>query len=278
MDGIDLAGLRYSSSKPPNPTWLAWGSERGGALAIDGVEYLGATAAERLARTPPRVLGVDAPFGVPLGLAKRLVPLVTNGSQVLERLAVTPAAQLDAAWATFATERPGALRLTEAITHGASSITTPRPPTWRTLRGLAQILWPMRDRVAIVPFDAIEISPARANVLEVLPAATLRLLGLPYVRAHGGEAVTASQIDLTEERLHCITHLAEAVGALGVRVEFPAHVANACVQDAGGDALDAVLALVTVHLATRGFWTPPPLTGASSARALVEGWIVRPGD
>ncbi len=275
MDGIDLAGLRYSSSKPPNPTWFAWGSERGGALSIDGVEYLGATAPDRISKGPPRVLGIDAPFGVPMGLAKKLSPLVTNGSQVVEQLVVKPAAQLDAAWATFATEHPGALRLTDAITHGAPSITTPRPPSWRTLRGLAQILWGLRDRVAIVPFDALEISPTRANVIEVLPASTLRLLGLPYAHRHGGEPGSAA--DLTEERLHTIAHLAGALTAFGVRAEFPAHVANACAQDAGGDALDAVLSLVTVYLATRGHWTPPPLSGVGAARALVEGWIVRPG-
>lgn len=275
MDGIDLAGLRFSSSKPPNPTWFAWGSERGGALAIDGVEYLGATAPDRIAKGPPRVLGIDAPFGVPVGLAKMLSPLVTNGSQVLEQLVVTPSAKLDAAWATFATEHPGALRLTDAITHGAPSITAPRPPSWRTLRGLAQVLWGLRDRVLIVPFDALEISPARSNVIEVLPASTLRLLGLPYLRRHGGEAASAA--DLTEERLHCIAKLTESLGAYGVRAEFPAHVANACAQDAGGDALDAVLSLVTVYLATRGHWTPPPISGFGAAKALIEGWIVRPG-
>ncbi len=276
MEGIDLAGLRYSSSKPPNPTWMAWGAERGGALAVDGVEYLGATAPERIAKGPPRVLGVDAPFGVPLGLARRLVPLVTNGSQVLEHLVVTPATQLDAAWAAWAAEHPGALRLTDAITHGAPSITATRPPSWRTLRGLAQILWSMRDRVAVVPFDSLEVSPSRANVLEVLPGATLRLLGLPYLTRHGGDA-HANATAVTEERLHCVTHLADAAVALGVKVQLPVHVANACAQDAGGDAFDAVLSLVTVYLATRGHWTPPPLTGAAATKALIEGWIVRPG-
>ena len=277
MLDLDLAGLRFSSSKPPKPSWLAWGSERGGTLVIDAVEYLGATAPERIAKSPPRVLGIDAPFGVPLGLAKRIAPLVTHGSQVLEAIVVTPPSQLDLAWASFSAEHPGALRLTDAITHGAPSITAPRPPSWRTLRGVAQMLWPLRDRVSIVPFDALEITPGRPLVLEVLPAATLRLLGLPYVRRHGPEAATASTADVTEERLRCVAKLPESVAPLGARIELPAHVANACAQDAGGDALDAVLALVSTYLATRGHWTPPPMTGHAATRALVEGWIVRPG-
>lgn len=274
METLDLVGLRYSSSKPPNPTWMANGSERGGALVIDAVQHVGATFADRLVKGPPRVLGVDVPLGVPLRLARALVPLVTNGLQVIEHLVVSPSASSDAAWAVFATETPGALRLTDAITHGARSITAPRPPLWRALRGLAPTLWSLRDRVSIVPFDAMELSPSRPAVIEVLPASTLRLLGLPYLHHENG---TGTPTEIAAERMGCVAHLVDAAAALGVRVEFPAHVAAVCAQDAGGDALDAVLSLVSVHFATRGYWTPPPLTGPAAAKALIEGWIARPG-
>jgi len=275
MEGLDLVGLHFSASKPPNPTWMATGSERGGALVVDAVEHLGATLTDRLARAVPRVLGVDAPFGVPLALAKRIVPLATNGSQVIEQLVASAPSALDATWATYVTEHPGGLRHTEAITHGAVSITSVRPPLWRSFHGVAKLLWGLRDRVAVVPFDALEIAPTRSSVIEVLPGATLRLLGLPYAARHGGDA-GASATALTEERLTVLRDLVAAVKAFGVRVELPAHVANVCAQDAG-DALDAVLSLVTTHLATRGLWTPPPLSGVGATRALVEGWIVRPG-
>ena len=275
MEGLDLVGLHFSASKPPNPTWMATGSERGGALVVDAVEHLGATLADRLARAVPRVLGVDAPFGVPLALAKRIVPLATNGSQVIEQLVASAPSALDATWAAYVTEHPGGLRHTEAITHGAVSITSVRPPLWRSFHGVAKLLWGLRDRVAVVPFDALEIAPTRSTVIEVLPGATLRLLGLPYAARHGGDA-GASPSALTEERVTVLRDLVAAVKAFGVRVELPAHVANVCAQDAG-DALDAVLSLVTTHLATRGLWTPPPLSGVGAQRALVEGWIVRPG-
>lgn len=278
MDKLDLVGLHYSSAKPPNPSWMAWGSERSGALHVDGVEHVGATVPERLAKGPPRVLGIDAPFGVPTGLARALVPLVTNGSQILEHLSVAPSALLDAAWATYATENPGALRLTDALSHGAHSITGTKPPLWRTLRALARVLWSLRDRVSVVPFDALELSPARPMVLEVLPAVTLRLLGLPYALHHATpEALTAAgNTAVTAERLRVVAGLGESVSALGARVELSPHVANACAQDTSGDAIDALIALVAVFLATRGVWSPPPLTGPAATRALVEGWIVRP--
>ena len=275
MDSLDLVGLHYSSSKPPNPTWMAWGSERAGALVVDHVEHLGATLTERLSRSVPRLVGVDAPLGVPMGLARKLVPLVTNGSQVIEHLVASPASQLDAAWAAWATEHPGALRHTDAITHGTRSITGVRPPLWRALRGVAQLLWGLRDRVAVVPFDTLELAPSRNTVVEVLPGATLRLLGLPYAIRHG-DASDASATEITAERMTTLSKLGEALLAYGVRVEVPPHVASVCAQDAG-DALDAVLSLVTVYLATRGHWTPPPLSGVAASRALVEGWIVRPG-
>lgn len=271
MDG--LVGLRFSASKPPNPTWLAHGAERGGALVVDGVEHVGATLAERLARTTPRVLAIDAPFGVPAALARRLVPLATTGSQVIEHLVASAPSALDATWAHFAAEHPGALRHTDAVTHGALSITAVRPPLWRTLHGVARLLWGLRDRVAVLPFDVLALEPARSTALEASPGATLRLLGLPYQGRHGHDAATPAA--LREERLTVIRDLPAALAAYGVRVELPAHVANACAEDAG-DALDALLSLVTAHLATRGCWTPPPLSGVGAPRALVEGWIVRP--
>jgi hypothetical protein len=273
MDALDLVGVRYSSSKPPNPTWIAWGSERGGALVVDGLDHVSATFADRLAKGPPRVLAVDVPLGVPTALARDLVGVATNGMQVLERLVGGAPAQLDEAWARFAVQHPGALRLTDAITHGAPSITAARPPSWRALRSLAKALWPLRDRVVLVPFEGIEMSPMRPMVFEVSPGALLRVTGLPYLARH----TDATASDATAERLTVLQRLADAVATLGARVELPAHVAHACANDAGGDALDAVLSLVCAHLATRGVWTPPPLSGHGAARAAVEGWIVRPG-
>lgn len=271
MESFDLVGVRYSSSKPPNPTWIAWGSERAGALVVDGLDHVSATFAERLAKGPPRVLAVDVPLGVPLALARDLVGVVTNGMQVLERLVVAPPAQLDETWARFALQHPGALRLTDAITHGAPSITAARPPSWRALRALARVLWSIRDRVVLVPFEGMELSPLRPLVFEVSPGALLRLAGLPYLARHREDPAAAAA-----ERLAVLQKLPEAITALGVRVELPAHLAHACATDPGGDALDAVLALVSAHLATRGVWAPPPLTGSSAARVAVEGWIVRP--
>ncbi len=276
MDALDLVGLRYSSAKPPNPSWIAWGTERSGALAIDGVDLVGATVAERLDRQLPRVLAIDVPFGVPQGLARAMVPMVTNGWQVIEHLVITPGPVLDTAWAEFSADHPGALRLTEAISHGTPGITAPRPPNWRHLRALAKILWGLRDRVAVLPFDALELSPLKPMVLEVSPATLLRVLGLPY-RFHGADAATGRTTEATAERLSVVRSLADAMMPLGVTLELPAAIANTCAHDAAGDALCAVLALVSAQLATRGMWTPPGITGPQGARALVEGWIVRPG-
>ena len=270
---MDLCGVHFSSAKPPNPSWMAWGSERAGRLVVEGIEPVGATFAEVVSRTLPHVLGIDTPFGVPFRLARALVPLVTNGSQILEHLTVGTPAELDAAWARFATERPGALRLTDALTNGAPSITAPRPPLWRSLRGLARILWSLRDRVAIVPFDTLELVPTRPMVLEVLPGSLLRILGLPFEYRPApdlrGDPNAAT-------RLAVLSQLSEGVASFGLPVEVAASVANACAGDPNGDALDAVLACVTVHLATRGQWAPPPLTGYGASRSLVEGWIARP--
>jgi hypothetical protein len=232
-----------------------------------------------LGRQPPKVLAVDCPLGVPQGLARLLVGLASNGSQVLERLVASPPTELDTTWARFATECPGALRLTDALTHGAPSVTAPRPPVWRSVRALARILWTLRDRVCLVPFDSLKLIPTRSMVLEALPTSTLRLLGLPYLsyRTPLDGAPAPSPSESTTARMHILTSLPTALAALGFRLELPAHVVNACVTDSHGDAVDAVLCCVTAALATRGLWAPPPLSGPLAARVQLEGWIVRPG-
>lgn len=276
MEDLDLVGVRFSSARPPNPTWIAWGTERGGALVVDGVDHVGATLAERLARGTPRVLGVDVPFGLPAVLARTFVPLVSNGWQVLEHLVVTPSATLDVAWAEWATAHPGTLRLTEALSHGAPSLTDPRPPQWRRIRALAKILWDLRDRVAVVPFDSLELSPVRPMVLEVLPATLLRILALPLTW-HQSDHTQLGTVEHTTARLEVLRRLPEALNALGIRMEIPGPIANAAAHDKAGDAIEAILGLVSAYLATRGLWIPPPITGPHAPRVLVEGWIVRPG-
>jgi hypothetical protein len=136
----------------------------------------------------------------------------------------------------------------------------------------------VRNHVNVLPFDTLEFTPGRPLVIEVLPASMLRLLGLPYT-LHRAAPVDggASLTEVTAERYGVIRALPEAVSALGLRLELPAPVANACAQDAAGDALDAVLALLAAHLGARGYWTQAPLTGPNAAKVLVEGWIVRPG-
>lgn len=278
MENLDLVGVRFSSARPPNPTHIAWGSDRGGALVVDGIDRVGATFADRIARGVPRVLAVDVPLGVPVALARDLVGMVLNGSQVLHQLTIAPPSLVDARWAAFAASHPGALRHTEAITHGAPSITAPRPPSWRALGAFARALAPVRAQVTVLPFDSLEFTPGKPMVIEALPSAMLRLLGLPYLlhRASPSEG-GPSLNEVTAERYEVIRALPDALAALGLRLELSPPVANACAQDSGGDALDAVLSLVAAHLGARGFWTPPPLTGPNAAKVLIEGWIVRPG-
>lgn len=275
LSAFDLVGIHFTRARPPSTTYMAWGHDRAGTLVINGLDPIGATLTERLTLGPPRVIGFDVPFGVPLGLARRLVPMVTHGTAVIERIITSPHAETDLVWADFATEHPGALRLTDAITHGAPSITSTTPPSWRSLRAIAQTLWAVRDRVSIVPFDTLELNPSRPTALEVCPLCLLRLLGLPYL--HRSTPDRAPVTELTAERLAVIRALPDSVLSLGTRIELAPHLAHALAEASTTDPLDAVLSLVSVYLATRGLWSPPPLAGPHSARVLTEGWIVRPG-
>jgi hypothetical protein len=109
---------------------------------------------------------------------------------------------------------------------------------YQTFYGVRDVLGPLRRdwQTAILPFQYRRLAEARRVLVEACPASTLKRLGLPhqnYKQPEGGP--------LTRKRLR--TRRAILDGLAG-HLTFSDRQRRVMMRDAGGDALDAVLAAV----------------------------------
>jgi len=112
-----------------------------------------------------------------------------------------------------------------------------------------------RQVVTVAPFQ--EPEPPKPHLIEVCPAASLRSWGLPYRGYKGrGLAQRAMRVRIVQE-----------LQAFGV--DCPPASCARIVDQPGGDALDAIIAVVTAWLVARDGSLRAPLP----PEAYREGWI-----
>ena len=109
---------------------------------------------------------------------------------------------------------------------------------YQTFHGMRDVLRPLAGdpHTAIVPLQAGRVAAARRFVVEACPSSTLKRLGLPYqnYKQPGGKPPDAKRR---------ATRRAIFRGLAG-RGSLSPHYRRLCMNDPGGDALDAVLAAV----------------------------------
>lgn len=247
--GLDFSGARDAGRK----IWIAEGT----GLA-EGVRILrcfpaaalpGATEALEpaltalsawLAQQPHRAVGCDFPFSLPPAFMAPgdWLAFVTDFS----RRFPSPEAFRQHCHA-IGPERDERRRTDqEAKTPFAASNIRLYRQTYNGIRGILQPLV-TRKKVRVPPFQALE--PSRMWLLETCPASALKRMGL-YRRfsPYKGAGLPARQ-----NRAALLRHLRET-GALETA---SASLADLLVDQAGGDALDAVLAaMITARVLSQG--------------------------
>ena len=102
----------------------------------------------------------------------------------------------------------------------------------QTWAGIAHVLWPLvrDDRARVVPMQ--EVAPEKPVIAEICPASLLKreVLYVPYKGR--GDKAKAGRADILR-----------ALIARGVLMQPPARLRATLLDDIGGDALDAVLAM-----------------------------------
>ncbi|MFB6218603.1 MAG: DUF429 domain-containing protein [Halobacteriaceae archaeon] len=188
-------------------------------------------------------VGLDCPFGLPADLATRLVGAVDWQTflTAFPRQFAGPD-DLEAActaWARTRGDRTYRLRRSEAAFGAQCAYGFVGKHL--TYHGIAGLLEPLRADAAALPMDlpgaaSRDGPPARPLLLETYPAGALAARGLP------SEGYKTDTDAARERRARCLD---------GLPAVLPEPVRETVRDDAGGDALDSVVAAAVAARATR---------------------------
>lgn len=266
--GVDFSGAKDAERR----IWIAHGVPKGGGLCIEackplsrwrpeahGPEQAAQALAEFIQQHPSAAFALDFPFGLPRAL---LAPR-TGWPGFLRSFRKTHASP--EAFREFCRKSgaPGeSRRATDALAH------TPFCPYnlriyRQTYFGIAHTLAPLVEQdVACAP-PMQTLRAGKAWLMEICPASTLKAMGL-YRRfpkyKQVGEASRRSR-----------SGILAAVSAQG-QLTLSHSLKQAILDDAGGDALDSVVAAFT---AFKLLWAPhlPEVPPAHRRAALREAWV-----
>lgn len=262
--GVDFT----SAPAPRKPVVVARGERRGDVLRLQAVQALPRMAdfEALLAESGPWVAAFDLPFGLPRAFVEAH-NLGTDARGVIETLHARCATRRDfqALVDAWGNTRPAGQRLVHRATDTALpglSSTSPLqtryvPVGYMYYEGFARIVRAGLHVPALVAGDAGRVA----------------LEAYPGLLAHQLIGRRSYKNDDSAERLLARKDIVEALeqgrAPLGLRLKLTPAQAGELVADAGGDRLDAVLALMQAAWAAA-----QPGYGLPAEVDPVEGWII----
>lgn len=285
--GVDFSGA--GTDDHVGNTWLAQGRLEGNTLTLEtqgNPRRISRTAlTNKLAGLDePAVAAMDFPFSVPVEFANFWQP---------------DARQMPALWAaatdmdirrftnlrdSFARDRRAGQKEPKRPCDPPESI-SPLNIRMRamTLAGMQMLhlLWHQYEdgeinRPLRIPPLHPDPEPDSITLLEVMPGATLRSLGLPHTGYKDNPSLTPEQREQCREmRRHILDELIQRTNPL--TVNLPGEVYEICLNNA--DALDSVVAAITAALWVidrERFIMPPERGHPNYAQVLLEGFLYIP--
>lgn len=281
--GVDFSGAKNESK---SKTWLARGELKGDVLALKCCQSVkrAKLTCELSALSEPTVVAMDFPFSLPVQFVQHWRPdIVVAGKQMPDLWEA--AAQME--WDSFKCLK-SQLGLVEFVRwHGEPKRDSDPPESFSplhiyrpnmlpmTFRGMKMLhsLWvdaKAKNKPLWVPPLPKPVTGQCVTLLEVMPGAVLRSLGLPF-RKYKGKAEAAAKM-----RGDILTKLqSEVVPA--VQVEDLSHLRDKCKSN--DDALDAVVAAIAAalwHIDKNRFPKPPEKCQPDYDRVQLEGWLYTP--
>lgn len=280
--GTVLVGCDFSSSPSRRkPIVLALGSLHGGRVQLSKLERLQSLEAfaHWLRRPGPWVGAFDLPFGLPRELVETL-GWPTQWDACIRHYATLSRSQIRATFAAFCNARPVggkfAHRATDRPAGSSASMKWVNPPVAYMLHaGVPLLLEAGVDLAGLQagdPHDVDELGRARRVALEAYPGLLAReVLGQRSYKSD-------DRVRQTPERLiarkDLITALEHGQTRLGLRLKLTHAQRDALVDDASGDALDAVLCLIQAAWAQSRHAHGASNYGLPDDMDRLEGWIV----
>jgi hypothetical protein len=271
-----LLGCDFSSSPSRRkPVVLALGRLDGDLVRLDGLERFERLAAfgARLAAPGHWVGGFDLPFGLPRAFVQAQ-GWPTDWDACMDRYAGHTRAELRALFQRFCAARPVGRKFAHRATDGPAgaspSMKWVNPPVAWMLHAGVPLL-----REAGVSMPGLATGDPHRVALEAYP-------GLWARAALGGRRSYKSddRPRQTAERRQARGDLVDALcadGALrmwGLRLAVSQVQRDLLVDDAGGDALDAVVCMLQAAWGLRQHLQGAPLYGLPVGMDALEGWIV----
>lgn len=276
MPATRILGVDFTSApRARKPITIASAAVRAGRLRVDAVESArGFDEFDAvLARPGPWIGGFDFPFGLPRELLARLGWPHTPGdgmsawARMVRHLEAMPRTDMVAAFRAWCDARPAgakfAHRATDLRAGSSPSMKWVNPPVAFMLQaGAPRLLAAGVTVPAMQPGDPLRVA------LEAYPGMLARaIVGRRSYKSDARAGATVAR----ESARRAILRAIECGLPLGLPVEIPAAVRDRCIQDPGGDLLDAVLCAAQAAWAWQrrdeGFGLPDRVDP-------VEGWIL----
>ncbi len=269
-----ILGVDFTSRPGPRkPIVVAAGRLRRRTLAIDSIERLADFASfdSFLATPGPWVGGFDFPFGLPRRFVDRHTPACDWESLVAWAASLGREGFCAIAHPAFAAAkgRPrDKHRAVDALARSHSPLKTMDPLRRHAINppvGLMFFEGAPRLAAAGVRVPRLRDNADSRIAVEAYPGVAAKQLRLRRYKNDTAESAAPRRA----ARSAILRALAEGA-PLGIEVSVPSPLAQRCIDDAGGDALDALLcALQAAWCADRG----APDFGLPAAVDAVEGWI-----
>lgn len=288
MFDAEILGCDFSSS--PNTRKnivLAWGRIAGECVVLNRLERLSSLAdfAAVLAQPKSWVGAFDLPFGLPRELVETLGwPL--EWAACIRHFASLERSQIRTLFAAFCNARPVggkfAHRACDALAGSSSSMKWVNPPVAYMLHAGMPLLLDARVHIP----GLSQGNPQRV-ALEAYPGLLAREVldgWTPHVQGIARRSYKSDEkAKQTPQRLAARSALVNALETgqgehgtlrLGMRLQLNAAMRTILVEDASGDALDAVLCMLQAAWAAQRYLAGCPRYGLPSYVDPLEGWII----
>ena len=274
-----LVGCDFSSSPTRRkPIVMAWGRLHGHAVVLERLESLPSLEAFEQWLLEPRAwtAGFDMPFGLPRELVTTLGWPLTWEACMRHYLTLSRA-DIRAAFAGFCDARPTggkfAHRMCDGPAGSSPSMKWVNPPVAYMLHaGVPRLLNAGVALPGLWSPSAVHDPLPRRVALEAYPGLLAReILGK---RSYKSDDPAKQTPDRLITRKDLLTGLEAGHTRLGLRLKLTHAQRDALVDDAKGDALDAVLCLLQVAWGQRHHAQGDLLYGLPADLDPLEGWIL----
>jgi len=268
-----LLGCDFSSSPSKRKhIVIAWGEAAGDRVVLKQLQFLSSLKdfSECLHTPGPWVGGFDLPFGLPRELVETLA-WPTDWLACMQHFAQLSRDDIRAQFAQFCNARPVggkfAHRATDLPAGSSPSMKWVNPPVAFMMHAGVPLLMQ-----AGVHFPGLHDGDTQRVALEAYPGMwARRVLQRQSYKNDAADKQTSERWLARKNLLHALVW---GHDELPLRLKLSSAMADALVDDAGGDSIDAVICMMQAAWAQQRFEQGDALYGLPQDMDRLEGWIV----